>query len=337
MTMLSDLLECIKSARIAVIGDFCLDAYWDVDLSASEKSLETDLDTNPVRSQRYAPGGAGNVMANIAALGTREVHALGVVGNDPFGNVLKGALQQSGAQLRGLLTQSKNWQTHVYAKPRISGKEQNRFDFGCFNQVDENIERALIHELGSILSEMDLVVICQQMKRGIWTDRLKTKLTELIAQYPDKVFLVDGRDMKDDFAGTYRKLNEREALNCWATLSGQKDHDKRPELEEILSLLYKRWGGPTCLTRGAEGALLMSDAGLEFISGIKLSAPLDIVGAGDSVLAGMAAALASGAGFLEACQLGNLCAAVTIQKIGQTGTAAPQEILELEEWRRGQE
>jgi bifunctional ADP-heptose synthase (sugar kinase/adenylyltransferase) len=230
-----------------------------------------------------------------------------------------------------LLTQSENWQTHVYAKPQVAGREQNRFDFGSFNQIDEKIERALVDELGSILSDLDLVVICQQVKRGIWSERMKRQLTELIARNSDKIFLVDGRDLRDEFAGTYRKLNEREAFHCWAAITGHKGQDQRHDLEEMLVMLYQRWGGPICLTRGAEGALLMSDAGLEHVDGIELSVPLDIVGAGDSVLAGMAAALASGAGFLEACELGNLCAAVTIQKIGQTGTAAPQEILELEE------
>ena len=115
MEMLNDLLKRITSARIAVIGDFCLDAYWDVDTSATQKSLETGLDTRPVRSQRYSPGGAGNVLANIAALGVREVHALGVIGDDPFGSCLRSALQPSTCLMNGLLTDSEKWQTPVFA------------------------------------------------------------------------------------------------------------------------------------------------------------------------------------------------------------------------------
>ena len=137
-------MERIKRAKIAVIGDYCLDAYWDVDTAFSERSLETGLDTHPVRSQRYSPGGAGNVLANLVSLGAAEAHALGVVGDDPFGQYLRGALEKSGGRIEGLVTQGQNWQTHVYAKPHLSDEEGNRFDFGCFNQMDEKTERALV-------------------------------------------------------------------------------------------------------------------------------------------------------------------------------------------------
>jgi len=301
-----------------------------VDTADSERSLETGLDTHPVRSQRYAPGGAGNVLANLASLGAGEAHALGVVGDDPFGEYLRGALASSGGRIRGLLTQSQNWQTHVYAKPHFAGKEGNRFDFGCFNEMDEKTERTLVDELETLLKDVDLVVIAQQLNKGMWTTRMKTQMRKLAASHPDTPFLVDSRDFSDEFDGAIRKLNDREALGCWAALTQQKIQDDRDGLEEVLSFLHQRWSKPVCLTRGQRGALLMSDAGLQCVNGFQLSPPLDTVGAGDSMLAGMAAALAAGATFLEAGELGNLCAGVTVQKIRQTGTADPRAIVELD-------
>jgi phosphoglycolate phosphatase-like HAD superfamily hydrolase len=142
---------------------------------------------------------------------------------------------------------------------------------------------------------------------------------------------VDSRDYSDEFEGALRKLNDREALNCWSAITQRKIEPDSVSLEEVLSFLHQRWGKAVCLTRGERGALLMSDAGLQCVDGVQLSQPVDTVGAGDSMLAGMAAALSVGATFLEACELGNSCAAVTVQKLQQTGTANPREIVELRE------
>ena len=82
---LEKLLADIRRVRIAVIGDFCLDAYWTLDASISEISIETGLATRPVRGQRYSLGGAGNVVNNLLSLGVKRVLAFGALGADPFG------------------------------------------------------------------------------------------------------------------------------------------------------------------------------------------------------------------------------------------------------------
>ena len=81
-------LDAISRVRIGVIGDFCVDAYWTLDDSASEPSIETGLPTRPVRRQRYTPGGAGTIVNNLRALGVREVRVFGVRGDDPWGREL---------------------------------------------------------------------------------------------------------------------------------------------------------------------------------------------------------------------------------------------------------
>ena len=61
------ILDNIRNTRIGVIGDFCLDAYWETDNSRSELSVETGLPTRAVKTQRYSLGGAGNVASNLLA------------------------------------------------------------------------------------------------------------------------------------------------------------------------------------------------------------------------------------------------------------------------------
>ena len=88
---------------MAVAGDFCLDSYWQLDDGPGEISIETGLAVHRVASQRYSPGGAGNVVANLIALGVGHVRALGVYGGDPFGPVLVRLLTDLGADTAGML------------------------------------------------------------------------------------------------------------------------------------------------------------------------------------------------------------------------------------------
>ena len=129
---LKEILEKIKSVKIAIVGDYCLDAYWFVDESKSEISIETGKLTEPVRTQKYSLGGAGNVANNLAALEIKEIKAFGVVGNDPFGGELLSIMNRTGINTTNMLVQDKAWATHVYIKPYIGENEQNRVDFGKF-------------------------------------------------------------------------------------------------------------------------------------------------------------------------------------------------------------
>ncbi len=111
---LEEALTRVSTARIAVFGDFALDAYWDLADDDGELSIETGEKVRKVRSQRSAPGGAGNVAANLAALGVAEVHALGLVGDDLFGAALLSHLAALGVHTEGLRC-NVNWQTPVGA------------------------------------------------------------------------------------------------------------------------------------------------------------------------------------------------------------------------------
>ena len=116
---LREILNDIADVKIAIVGDFCLDAYWFIDESKSEISVETGRMTRPVHLQKYSLGGAGNVANNLAALGVGRVFAFGVVGIDPFAAEMKNIMQKAGIQTDYLLTQDNEWSTHVYAKPYV--------------------------------------------------------------------------------------------------------------------------------------------------------------------------------------------------------------------------
>src|SRR5665213_596704 len=93
-------LAPLSKLRVAVLGDFCLDGYWLLEVGHSEFSVETGLPIRRVRSQRYSLGGAGNVVANLIDLGVGQVQAIGVVGTDLFGVELLRILRERGAEIR---------------------------------------------------------------------------------------------------------------------------------------------------------------------------------------------------------------------------------------------
>jgi bifunctional ADP-heptose synthase (sugar kinase/adenylyltransferase) len=146
-THLATLLGEISRARIGVVGDFCVDSYYMVDSEASRPSLETGLMTRPVREQRSTLGGAGNVAANLHAIGVKHLKAFAVVGHDSMGAELLRLLNAIGIDTRSLSVQKNDWQTNCYVKPIIQGEESNRYDFGAFNSISPESERILLGSL----------------------------------------------------------------------------------------------------------------------------------------------------------------------------------------------
>ena len=329
MSFLKTVLGKIEHVRVGVIGDFCLDVYWEQDSSVSEKSVETGLATRPVRRQRYELGGAGNVVNNLVAMGVGTIDVFGVVGCDPFGNEVRRLLHEKGVGHSGLLTQAGAWDTLVYLKPIRDGHEENRIDFGNFNCLREDVAVALIERLDSSLSSLDVVVVNQQVERGIHTEYVQAILDAVFKRHPEKIFIVDSRHIAGAYQQCLRKVNEVEAMKLAGASCEYGDVVALPEARDAAQKLFERWQKPVFVSRGARGVLVADERGLQNVPGLHIINPTDTVGAGDSMLAGIAVALAAGYTPVEAATFGNFVAGVTVQKLFQTGTASPAEILAI--------
>jgi rfaE bifunctional protein kinase chain/domain len=323
---LEDLLNRISRTRVAVIGDFCLDIYWMIDPARSEPSLETGRMTQPVREQRFSLGGAGNVIANLAALGCRHIHALGVVGDDPWGREQRRLLETLGVEVSGLQVQAEGWSTLAYNKPYVGDEEQPRFDFGGFQTLPETAAAKLLADCRRCAGAVEVVIVNQQVAAGIHSPSVRAGLAALIRDFPQTLFIADSRHFTDAYAGALLKINEHEAARICCLARGADELILREEACGAAEELYRRQRKPLVLTRGRRGLLVRDDGGLQEIPGIQILGPVDTVGAGDSLLAGLALGLAAGGSLVEAAQLGNFTAGVTVQKLRQTGTATPDEI-----------
>ncbi len=326
---LHDLLVKIPQARIGIVGDFCLDVYLLLESGASETSLETGLSTFPVRSQRYSLGGAGNVANNLRAMGVLHLSVFGVIGEDPFGKEMSQMLISLGMNTSGLLVQRENWDTHVYTKPYEREREQHRIDYGNFNQLHPSTSLSLLERLGTALPELDIVIINQQVMRGIHTKEFRQELAAFIGAHAEKTFIVDSRNHSGDYGAAIRKLNVHEGARLTGKSNVPAGLLDSNEMESIVGELYRRWRNTVFMTCGERGCIVFDQHGFKEIPGLLILSPVDPVGAGDSMLAGIAAALAVRAEPYKAAELGSLVAGVTVQKLMQTGTASPEEILKI--------
>lgn len=327
---LKQILANIKRARIAVIGDYCLDSYWFIDNTAAEISIETGLPTRPVSRQRYTLGGAGNVVMNLLAMGAGKVQAFGVVGDDPFGREMARLLQKAKADAGNLLTQNENWNTHVYTKPYAGDTEENRIDFGNFNGLTDATASRLLESLERSLPEVDVIVVNEQVASGIHNSSFfRKQLGELMTRNPTKTFLLDSRHYSDAYVGAIRKINSHEATSLCGIQREPDEIVTCAEARQAAETLFQRWQKPLFVSRGGRGCLVRDSRALREVHGLQILGRLDTVGAGDSMLAGIAAALAVGSDPMTAATLGNLVAGVTVQKLFQTGTASPEEIMAI--------
>jgi rfaE bifunctional protein kinase chain/domain len=323
-------LDNLSQVSVAVIGDFCLDVYWTIDRSASEISLETGLKTEPVRLQRYSPGGAGNVVMNLAALGVRQVYPVGVLGNDPFGGELRRLLEGPRVNVSGLISQAGGWATPTYIKPCVDDQELSRIDFGNFNRLSDTAEQELFTKFEDILDQVSVVLINHQVTGSMHdSPSFREHLQQVISRHPKSTFIVDSRGYHESYPKAIHKLNGREVLKACGKAVPVGDDISLEDLVQQAQALSRRWESPLVVTRGERGCLVFSGDVPAQIFGLQLPGRTDPVGAGDTFSSALAATLSAGTSLATAAFIANIAAAVTAQKLFQTGTATPGEILEL--------
>jgi rfaE bifunctional protein kinase chain/domain len=322
--------------HVLVAGDFFLDKYLIIDRQLSEVSLETGLEAYQVVDIRCSPGAAGTVTSNLRALGVK-VTALGVIGDDGQGHELKQSLTERDVDIEPLIERADRF-TPTYTKPMVresDGREHEiqRLDIKNRSPLSAEVEDLVISRLRALVPQVDGVIVADQVQEancGVITDRVRAEIGELALRHPRVVLAADSRTRTGLFQHVIVKPNAQEAILAVRPHWVGKVN-KEPEMElarESGVELFRRNRKPVFLTVGAQGILLFTEAGYEHIPAVPVSGEIDIVGAGDSVMAGIVSALCSGAEPGEAALLGNLVASITIQQIGTTGTATPAQVRE---------
>ena len=339
--VLEHILGRIPSLRFAVVGDLFLDRYLDIDARLTEPSIETGLDAYQITRVRSFPGAAGTVINNLAALGVRHIVPVAVVGDDGESYELAQALDRLGVVDRQWIIQDRSRRTPTYTKPMLEepgkpARELNRLDTKNRTPTPATLEDKLCEAIHRVENNVDALLILDQVSEencGVVTAKVRDELSELGARRPQLLTLADSRERLGQFRNVGLKPNEAETRAAW----GQKTDEL--DLHQVLIDLARQNGRPIFCTRGERGITLADPTGggvmVEHVTGYPVSGPIDVVGAGDSTTAAIACALASGATKPQAAAFGNLIASITIQQLGVTGTASPQQVRDRWQQVRG--
>ncbi len=324
-----EILKKISAAKIAVYGDFCLDAYWQMDPDGSEVSVETGLQAEAVARHNYSPGGAGNIVANLAALKPDTIKVIGVVGNDIYGRELSAQLKQLGADVSSLTIQNEDFDTYTYTKKYYGEKEDPRIDFGLKNRRSEETDAELLRNIQKALESYDALIFNQQVTGSITNLDFINRANELFEKYADKIVVLDSRHFNTKFRNVYRKTNEIETAVLNGHDANPQDYISFSDIRRHGTQVYERDQKPIFVTCGARGIISIDASGITEIPGVLLLKKLDTVGAGDTTISALTLCLAAGISPSKAAAFANLAAAVSVQKLFTTGTASGEEIIEL--------
>jgi len=323
---LESILGDIGRVRVTVFGDFCLDAYWLIDTDEAELSVETGLPVRRVREQHYSLGGAANVAANLTALDVAQVRAVGVIGDDLFGIKMLDLLTDMNVDCSAMIQTQPDWQTMVFSKPCIGDAEQNRIDFGGFNVPSVATMDQLGETLHKAATQSDVVILNQQVPAGVSTPKMIEQLNAVVAAHPDCRFVVDSRHRAELYKGCILKINTHEAMHILGQIHPLDERIPAEDAKSSAVQLFERTGKAVFVTRGENGLFAVDESGFHEIPGIQIVEHVDTVGAGDTTISAIAAALGAGTDAQTAAKLANIAASVTVRKFQATGTATPAEI-----------
>lgn len=331
-------MKALSGRRVAVAGDFMLDRYvWG---GAARLSPEAPVPVVDFNSESQVLGGAGNVAANLAALGA-TVLPFGVAGEDKAGRTLRECLAACGMPVKGLLVDPSRITT---VKTRVIARQQQivRLDRERRAPLGRNVEQSLIRRIKSAMADLDALVISDYDK-GVVTDQVAERVLEechrrgipaLVKPKTSRLFAYRG--------ATAIVCNAKEA-SFFVTRSLEDDES----VEQAGRALLAHFGcSAVVITRGAEGLSVFEDTSAEAFHvpatslevsyarvgqvGVDHAAHgrqvFDVTGAGDTVLSVIALAMAAGAQVREAAVLGNAGAGVVVGKLG-TSTVTPRELL----------
>ncbi len=328
---LAQLLQSFAQLRIAVVGDFCLDRYLEIDAAHREVSIETGLPVYKVDRVRAQPGAAGTVLNNLVALGVGSVLPVGFAGEDGEGYELERALASTpGVSTRGFVRTPER-RTFTYCKPLLMERgrlpeELSRLDSKNWTPTSQDLSAKMAALVRELTSHIDAVAVMDQVDisgTGVITSEVLQALAALAEVVP---VLADSRSGLGRFPPLIFKLNRNElhALGC---ISSQAGNDELCAAVEALADRNRRPSFATLAEDGIVGAT--PGVRSQWVPSLPVRGPIDIVGAGDSVTAALTAALAAEATLGEAMELAMLAASVTVHQIGTTGLANASAILEL--------
>ncbi len=299
-----------SKAHVLVVGDLMLDRYWFG--ATSRISPEAPVPIVHINQSEERPGGAGNVALNLSSL-LVDVNLMGIIGNDVEGELLERKLNV--ANIKTFLQRTSLLPT--ITKLRVLSQHQQliRLDFEKKIQYDN--QEKFLTQYQQLLEQNNIVVLSDYGKGTL------NSVEDLIAAARKKnvPVLVDpkGNDFRRYKGATIITPNYKE----FEAVVGHC-HDEKEICQKGKKLIKDLQLKALLVTRGEHGMTLIQQDGDEFHLPAKAREVFDVTGAGDTVIAVLAATIAAGESFKDAVTLANLAAGIVVSRLGAATVSAPE-------------
>ncbi len=311
-----ELLASAGKVKILVVGDLMLDRY--LTGSVDRISPEAPVPVVRVEGESLALGGAGNVAANVVALGA-ACEVMGFVGDDAEGSLLLEQLQATGVGVEGVLRlggRPTTVKTRIMARhqhvTRVDREDPRDIPGEVAGRILENVEAKLPLCQGLVLEDYNKGLLIPELIRGALDSARRMGLASVVDPKRLRFF---------DFGGaTVFKPNSRELEDALG------DHLRADDPEWMDGVRERLEAENLLLTLGERGMALQASEGGYLRVPAMARDVYDVSGAGDTVTAVISVTLAGGGNPREGAILANHAAAVEVGKAG-VATVSPAEIL----------
>ncbi len=314
-------LHCFQGRKIMVIGDLTLDEF----VTGAVERISREAPVLILRHEhtKQVPGGGANAIYNLAKLGA-DVMAVGIVGNDEQGKVLRHIFTAAGIDIRGIAIDPDR---PTVTKTRISGHSRQsvtqqivRLDRKSDQPPRDAIAQQLADFINHHITEVDAVV-CSDYNEGVF----QPVVIASALRHP--LTVVDAQKHLHRFAGaTIFTPNIPEVEGA---VGYPVTHNLRQAANDLLHITQSQ---QVLITRGEEGMSLFTKDDEYHIPAFNRTEVFDVTGAGDTVVAALTLTLAAGGSYKEGAILGNLAASIVVRQFGTSTTnpiAMEQSLLQL--------
>jgi len=319
---LAAVIDCLEhgfyARKILVVGDLMLDRHvWG---GVSRISPEAPVPIVKVSRESETAGGAGNVALNAADLGL-EVAVCGFVGDDPAGERLCAIMEQAGVRVRGIVRAGARTTT----KTRIIGGHQQmlRLDEEDTAEAERQDYERLLEAVRREVAEGVSAVVLSDYAKGALSENVCRTLIALCRERAIPVFV-------DPKGVDYARYSGATAITPNRAELAAVGRVESPDLDALIAAgeaVRRDLGAEFVLvTLGENGLALIRPGSAEHIPAVARDV-FDVTGAGDTVIAALAAGVAAGLRLEDAVRLANMAAGVVVGKAG-TATVKRTELLD---------
>ncbi len=304
------ILDRVAEVTVLVVGDVMLDRYWWG--NASRLSPEAPVPVVALKKVSNIPGGAANVAANIAGLGAKVI-LTGMIGSDDAGASLRESLKSCNIPDEFLVL-SQARPTTAKTRVLVHNQQIARIDEETDLPLTETEELSVLRRVKDVIENVDAVVLSDYAKGCLTHTLVASVIAE--AKRHGKIVLVDpkSRDLSKYSGATLLTPNLTEALLAAGIENGGEEM-----AEEAAGKILTQSSVDSLLITLGEHGMKLFQPGAESVHFPSMARQVyDVTGAGDTVVALLAAALGSKADMHSAIAFANIGAGIAVEKVGTT-------------------